>query len=159
MPAVRDYTDSDRAALGALVLALHETVRPMDPDLAPGEEILEAYLAHLIARQAETRGAIFVAEADGALVGYAVVYGSVLPAEPDERPLPGAYLADLYVAPSQRGSGLGEALVARVESHARAVGAAKLELSVLAPNADARRFYARLGFAERTVVLTKRFER
>ena len=156
MTLIREYLDTDRDALRALVLALHETVRPWDADLAPGEEIIEAYLAHLLSRRLETAGALFVAEARGALVGYACVFGRVLPRDPDERPIPYAYLADLYVAPVARQEGLGAKLISQVEAHARSVGAAKLELTVVAPNEVARRFYAAQGFSSRSVIMTKR---
>ena len=72
MVTIRTYREDDREALRGLVLALHEVVRPLDADLAPGETILDAHFDHLLRRQAQTQGTILVAEAGGHLIGYAV---------------------------------------------------------------------------------------
>jgi ribosomal protein S18 acetylase RimI-like enzyme len=53
---------------------------------------------------------------------------------------------DLAVLPGQRGRGVGHALLAAAESHARAAGCCKLTLEVLEDNLPARRLYARFGF-------------
>lgn len=61
----------------------------------------------------------------------------------------GAYLQDLYVDPSLRGRGLGRALLAATCERALANGASHMRLSVNTENRQARKFYARLGFAWR----------
>ncbi|MDZ7644623.1 MAG: GNAT family N-acetyltransferase [Woeseiaceae bacterium] len=58
---------------------------------------------------------------------------------------PGAYLQDLYVAESERGTGLGRRLLAAVAAGARADGANHLRLSVATDNEPARAFYAHTG--------------
>jgi len=52
----------------------------------------------------------------------------------------------LAVDPSKRGQGTGKALVGRFSEAMRTTGALRYELSVEARNADAQRFYERLGF-------------
>jgi ribosomal protein S18 acetylase RimI-like enzyme len=52
----------------------------------------------------------------------------------------------LAVAPGARRQGVGSALLAAAEQHARARGARKLSLRVLGTNAAAQRLYERLGF-------------
>jgi hypothetical protein len=47
MTTIRLYSDSDRDVLRRLVLALHETLRPFDADLAPGREIIDRYFEGL----------------------------------------------------------------------------------------------------------------
>lgn len=59
---------------------------------------------------------------------------------------PGVYLQDLWVAPEQRGSGLGRRLLATVVREAAAWGAAYMKLATHMTNADAVGFYRRLGF-------------
>lgn len=60
---------------------------------------------------------------------------------------PGVYVQDLWCAPAMRGQGLGSDLLAAVaDAAARDWGAAYMALSVHGHNADAGRFYARLGF-------------
>ncbi len=156
MVTVRTYREDDREALRGLVLALHEVVRPLDPDLAPGEAILDAHFDHLLRRQAQTQGAIFVAEAGGHLIGYACVFGVVTPDEVDEHPASYSVLAELYVKKDARALGAGSELMARAEELARRLGATKLELKVHAGNTAAQRYYERLGFTTRWLTMTRR---
>lgn len=58
---------------------------------------------------------------------------------------PGIYLEDLFVDPGSRGRGVGRALLAHLAALAVERGAGRLEWSVLDWNADAIRFYKRLG--------------
>lgn len=54
---------------------------------------------------------------------------------------------DIAVAPDARGQGVGQALLAAAEAHARLTGCCKLTLEVLSGNTVAQRSYARFGFA------------
>lgn len=58
---------------------------------------------------------------------------------------PGLYLEDLYVDPAHRGHGVGHALLAHLASVAIDRECGRFEWSVLDWNADAIRFYERLG--------------
>ncbi|HEX7036684.1 MAG TPA: GNAT family N-acetyltransferase [Pseudomonadales bacterium] len=71
---------------------------------------------------------VFVAERDGAIVGYLALVGS--------------YLDRLYVDPPQQGRGVGSALL----EHARRLSPLGLELHTHQQNAAARVFYERHGF-------------
>lgn len=59
---------------------------------------------------------------------------------------PGVYVQDLYVAPSQRGTGLGSKLMQAVYDRALDWSAAYCKLMVHADNEAAIAFYKRLGF-------------
>ncbi|MEP6764041.1 MAG: GNAT family N-acetyltransferase [Gemmatimonadaceae bacterium] len=59
--------------------------------------------------------------------------------------MPGLYLEDLFVDPAHRGYGVGQALLSHLAALAIERGCGRLEWSVLDWNADAIRFYARLG--------------
>ena len=61
----------------------------------------------------------------------------------------GAYLQDLYVDDSQRGTGLGRRLLAATVSVAQTDGATHLRLSVDVDNKGAQNFYRHLGFITR----------
>ena len=54
---------------------------------------------------------------------------------------------DIAVLPAQRGRGVGQALLAASEAHARERGCCKLTLEVLSGNQRALRSYQRFGFA------------
>jgi ribosomal protein S18 acetylase RimI-like enzyme len=63
----------------------------------------------------------------------------------------GLYVSDLWVAPNARGSGVGRRLLAQAGEFAHARwGASYLKLAVYHASKDARQFYDRLGFVERT---------
>ena len=79
-----------------------------------------------------------VADADGALVGFALA----LRAE-DE-----AELISVAVEPAQQGRGLGRRLVGTLLAELRAEGVRRVHLEVRSSNAVARALYASLGFSE-----------
>jgi ribosomal protein S18 acetylase RimI-like enzyme len=158
MVSIRRFAQADRESLHALVLQLHESMRPFDRDLAPGDQIIERYFHDLVSTVEQTSGAIFMAEVDDYVVGYACVYGSVTPDEADERPDSHSFLAELFVRPEYRGHEIGRRLIEQAENHAAACGSYKLELKVLAQNESAVRFYETLGYARRLIVMSKRIE-
>jgi len=70
-----------------------------------------------------------------------------------------AYIGELVVDERREGRGIGRALVDAAEAWALARGYRTLTLETGAANHDARGFYARLGFLEEGVRLTKVLER
>ncbi len=58
---------------------------------------------------------------------------------------PGLYLEDLYVQPAHRGSGLGKALLQHLAALAVERGCGRFEWCVLDWNANAIRFYEKMG--------------
>jgi RimJ/RimL family protein N-acetyltransferase len=84
--------------------------------------------------------AVFVAEADGAIVGRLSLARDAHPASP--------HVADLglMVAPSHRRRGIGRALLSRAVDWGRETGIEKLELHVFPHNEPAIRLYEEFGF-------------
>jgi ribosomal protein S18 acetylase RimI-like enzyme len=154
--AVRDYVaDRDDAALRACFVELQEAERAIDPRMPSGESIADAYLATMFERCAAWAGRVFVADADGRVVGFVTVWGRMPPQEIDDEPVDTAYVSDLVVVPASRGRGIGAALLARAEAHARAQGVASIGLGVMARNVEARRLYERLGYEPLHVEMRK----
>jgi ribosomal protein S18 acetylase RimI-like enzyme len=87
-------------------------------------------------------GAHLVAELDGRLAGYI----RVKPATTLWENAHVLGIVGLAVAPGDRRRGVGSALLAAAERHARARGARKLSLRVLGTNETAMRLYERHGF-------------
>lgn len=103
----------------------------------------EAYRRHL----SDPGTRVAIAEADGALAGYALIHWpSEFASESDaSRPLA---LHQLYCAPAMTGRGVGAALIEWALGEARALGCDAVQLSVWSGNLGAQRFYARYGFAK-----------
>ena len=82
-----------------------------------------------------------VGEVDGEVVAFALFFTnfSTFLAQP------GLYLEDLYVQPAQRGRGVGRGLLKRLGALAVQRGCGRFEWSVLDWNANAIRFYERMG--------------
>jgi GNAT superfamily N-acetyltransferase len=82
-----------------------------------------------------------IAEIDGAAVGFALFFHSFSTFLAQ----PGVYLEDLFVLPEHRGRRIGRALLERLARIAVERSCGRLEWAVLNWNADAIRFYERLG--------------
>jgi len=133
------------------------TIRPAAPADVAGMLALMYELAeferltHLfVATEASLRDALFgarasaealVAEADGKLVAYALFFHNFSTFLGRR----GLYLEDLYVQPSQRGSGLGTALLRRLAALAVERGCGRFEWTVLDWNQRAIDFYEKMG--------------
>lgn len=131
------------------------TITPVHPDSAPARVCLAAYFAELDRRFPggfdpgppgppepflPPRGAFFVATVpDGALMGcVAVTRDGPQTAE----------VKRLWVAPSARGTGLAQRLMAMAEDHARTIGATTARLDTHVSLAEAIAFYRREGWTE-----------
>ncbi len=147
MITYRDATPADGAVLGGLARATFietfGTIYNLD-DLGHflGQGSDAAYAAELADPDIEVR----FAETHGAPIGFAKLAGLKLPA-PDPSPR-AVELRQLYVYRPWHGGGVANALMDWVIARARARGADELWLSVYTENPRARRYYARLGFAE-----------
>jgi GNAT superfamily N-acetyltransferase len=92
---------------------------------------------------------VLVAEIDNELTGFAYV-------QYEAKNYPGllenaAYLHDIYVTETARGTGAGRLLIEKSIEIAKEFGADKLMLSVAAKNEIAQRFFERRGFRETMV--------
>ncbi|MFC0398655.1 GNAT family N-acetyltransferase [Paraburkholderia rhizosphaerae] len=133
--AIRAATPAD---VGAMLALMHE--------LAEYEKLTHLF----VATETDVRDALFgarpsaealVAESDGRIVGYALFfhnYSTFLGRR-------GLYLEDVYVQPSQRGSGLGSAMLRHLAALAVERQCGRFEWSVLDWNQTAIDFYERLG--------------
>jgi GNAT superfamily N-acetyltransferase len=85
----------------------------------------------------------WIAELDGVLVGYALVY--VIPYTFDLRPT--VVLKELFIGESARGRNFGHGLMNEVIEHACSLNARLLRWQVLPDNEPAKRFYRQHGAA------------
>ena len=135
-PNIREATPDDLPAIGRMIRALAEFEREPDAVKATPEQLHDA----LFGPDAVASALIALDDA-GEPAGFALWYRSFSTWEG----VPGIYLEDLYVSESQRGSGLGRALLsalARIVVHR---GWSRLEWAVLRWNSEAIAFYDSLG--------------
>ena len=140
-PTIRrvDYrAPADRAALIALLGAYAQ-----DP-MGGGSPLADEVTARLCDDLARLPSAAsFIAWVDDAPVGLINTfegYSTFM-----ARPLLNVH--DIAVLPAHRAHGIGQALLAACEAHARERGCCKLTLEVLSGNARALRSYERFGFS------------
>lgn len=124
----------DIAAARALFLAYAES---LDVDLC--FQGFDAEMARFPGEYQPPKGALFVAEAGGQVVGVAGL-----------RPAPGSYaeMKRLYLTDGARGLGLGRKLAERIIEAARGMGSAGVVLDTLPSMTAAQDIYRRLGFEE-----------
>ena len=106
-------------------------------DATPGVPAIARRLAELLGA-----GSTFAVVIGDPIAGVALV--TLRPNVWYEGPV--ALLDELYVAPEQRGGGLGTRLLHAVERECLASGAELLEINVDGEDVDARRFYERHGY-------------
>ncbi|MFC8722488.1 GNAT family N-acetyltransferase [Kitasatospora sp. NPDC057198] len=130
---IRPARDEDERAIRAVDHAAWSPlgeVAPRGPEDAP------------VFDEEHRPGQYLLAELDGRVVGYVRQVGEIpLPSNVHVRQIQG-----LGVLPEARGRRIGEALLAAACEAARADGARRMTLRVLARNAPARRLYERAGF-------------
>lgn len=119
-----------------------------------GEQLMEGtmrrFLLDDLAAMSDT-STVFIAEAsDGTPVGAATIERKA-----HFTGIPQAYLGELAVITEVEGQGVGAALLAAVETWAREHGAQIITLETGSANGHARSFYARHGYGDESVKLTK----
>ena len=155
MIGIRPYDPAaDFPALRACFIELQTWERQLEPALPEPEAVAEIYLAAMLEDCAETSGRVFVAEADGAVIGFVSVLGKVTPTA-DESLEPHAYVSDLVVRTGERGHGIGAKLMAQAEAFACEAGVARLKVGVLVRNARTAAFYRRCGFRDYATQMVK----
>ena len=145
---VAPYCSDDRAAVLALASRLCVGVarwRPTDGV----RSVVHAWVSESIDALGE-RQAVFVARADGQVVGFvAVCEQEHWSGQVD------AYVGELVTADSWEGRGVGRALLGRAEGWARDQGLDRVSLETGAANTRARAFYERQGYQDEEVRLTR----
>ena len=156
---IREYAPTDEAALIGLVLELQAFERQWDDCVRPASDIGPWYVADLLNQCARDQGTVLVAERDGKVAGYAVVYAGFSTAgDRDQIEYRYARIGDLCVTEGCRGSGIGRALIAECEARTRAAGVDVLTIRQDPANARSEQLYAALGFRAVQVVREKKLD-
>ena len=141
---LRRATVQDAAAIAAVRIdSWRATYRGMIPDAYLDGMRLEGSTelwTRVLSAPANNKTAVFVAEIDGEVVGFAA--GMFLN---EEKFGLNAELSAIYLQPAAQRAGLGRRLVALVAEAYRTHGASGLLVWVIAGNKGARKFYEQLG--------------
>jgi GNAT superfamily N-acetyltransferase len=135
-PNVRAATPDDVPAIGRMIRELAEFEREPDAVRTTPEQLHEA----LFGRDA-VASALLALDDAGQPAGFALWYRTFSTWEG----VPGVFLEDLFVAESERGSGLGKALLTALARIVVTNGWRRLEWNVLRWNGEAVAFYDALG--------------
>lgn len=132
---IRPATPADVGAIFALMLELAEFEKLTHLFVATEAGVHDALFGEQRAAEA------LVAEAGGRIVAYALFFHNFSTFLGRR----GLYLEDLYVQPSQRGSGLGRAMLQRLAAIAVERQCGRFEWTVLDWNQNAIDFYEKMG--------------
>lgn len=132
-----------RADLPTIQRLLLETWLDAYGSFIPREDLAEYLNAHysqpkLDALFEDPNVTGLVAEADGAVIGYAKLYHACA----EQR----FYAHQLYILPARQGLGLGHRLMACAEERARELGADQIWLGVMVKNAQVVAWYKKMGY-------------
>jgi len=147
---VRPARAADRPAISALqegLEALHARLQPRFFRVLVGPRAHEADESPV--------EALLVVEDEQAICGVCRVVVYDTPRAPLMVPARRAHVEELYVHQAHRRSGCGRALMEAAGRWARERGAIELVLTVWDGNADAERFYERLGYRRVSQALAK----
>jgi ribosomal protein S18 acetylase RimI-like enzyme len=153
--SVRLALPSDRPALRAAIVELHEAERRLHDSRLPGEETADAYLVWMLAETARD-GVVFVAEASGLFAGFAagwIVQENMIEETPDSNRF--GCVSDICVLPAFRGRRIAARLLEALEARLSLSGVSRIRLSALARNTSARAAYERAGYDVYEVVYEK----
>lgn len=153
--AIRSATRADLEAigkLGALLVRIHHDFDPLR-FLAASPETEKGY-GSFLGKQLEQRDIlVMVAELEGSVVGY--TYAGIEGVDYMALRGPAGALYDIVVDPAHRGQGVGQALLEGTLSALAKRGAPRVVLSTAKKNAAAQRLFARAGFRETMIEMTR----
>jgi ribosomal protein S18 acetylase RimI-like enzyme len=154
-PTVRRATAADLPAIGLLGAELVRVHHSFDPQrfIAATAQTAQGYGAYLGTQFTQPHAVILVASHGDDVVGYA--WAGLEGFDYMALRAPAGVLYDIVVAAGQRGHGIGQRLLSAVLAELTAAGAPRMVLSTAARNASAQRLFARNGFRDTMIEMTR----
>jgi ribosomal protein S18 acetylase RimI-like enzyme len=155
---IRKAEPQDLPSLGRLGALLVQTHYAFDRKrfLAPGKGTERGYASFLGNVLESADSCVFVAQKDGAIVGY--VFGALEPLSWKELRGPAGFIHDVLVIEEARRLGIGTKLMQAAIEWLREHGAPRVILGTAAPNAAAQALFRHLGFRDTMVEMTMELE-
>ena len=106
---IREFDSiSDFDGLRQCVISLQDFEREIDPRMPPGASIVDDYIADIFRRCSEQDGKILVADSNGSVAGYVLVFCKVVCDDIIDGSYEFGRISDLVVLDDFRGMGLGK---------------------------------------------------
>ena len=152
---IRRADDRDLPELGRLGALLLRTHHDFDRQrfLAPRPDSEQGYAWFLGTQLNRHDAVVCVAERGGHVVGY--VYAGIEPLSWKELRDEAGFIHDVYVDDSARGLGIATALLEEAARWLADHGVPRVLLWTAAPNTAAQRLFARLGFRQTMIEMTR----
>jgi ribosomal protein S18 acetylase RimI-like enzyme len=152
---VRPATPADLPTIGRLGAALVGTHHALDPArfMAPSSRTADGYAAFIGSQLTRSDVVVLVAEEGGQVVGYC--YAGIEGRDYMSLRGPAGVVHDLVVAPESRGRGVGRRLLDAMLQDLVARGAPQVVLHTASLNQTARHLFARMGFRDTMVEMTR----
>ncbi len=151
---IRRAEDRDTAGISALLYQVHKVHSDVRPDIfiTGGIKYTERELKEIIHDDSRP---IFVAEADGAVIGYAFCVHICHENDSSLTDINTLYIDDLCVDENVRGMHTGTSLYGYVVDYARKSGCYNVTLNVWADNKGALKFYEKIGMKVQKIGMEK----
>lgn len=157
-PVVRRATSADLPRLGRLGALLVEVHHDFDPQrfLPTRNRTPADYASFLVTQLEDPDVAVFVADFNGDLIGYA--YAAVEGFDYITLRGPAGLLHDIVVEPDYRGRGVGRMLLEAALAFLKSRGAPRVVLSTAERNEVAQRLFASVGFRRTMIEMTRELD-
>ncbi|HJQ21049.1 MAG TPA: GNAT family N-acetyltransferase [Gemmatimonadaceae bacterium] len=155
---IRKATRGDGTELGRLGALLVREHHAFDPKrfLDVSEDTEEGYGSYLVSQLRKSSAAVFVAEDDGRVIGYA--WGGLEGIDYMALRGPAGAIYDVIVDPSHRRKGVGRMLLSAIMAFLKSADAPRVVLSTAVQNEPARRLFASAGFRPTMTEMTAELE-
>ena len=155
---IRPATRADLSAIGRLGALLVKVHHDFDPQrfFAATSRTPAGYASFLGSQLDEPDVAVLVAEVDGKVLGY--TYAGVEGTDYMALRGPAGVLYDIIVDPEHRGRGIGGMLLDATLAFLASRRAPRAVLSTAARNETAQRLFARAGFRDTMIEMTRELE-
>ena len=152
---VRRATTADLPALGKLGAMLIREHHAFDPKrfMQPRGDPEEGYAWFLGTQLQEADVAVFVAERNGAVIGY--LYAGVEPLSWKELRDEAGFIHDIVVDPDNRRLGVGSVLIEAACDWFRSIGAPRVVLWTAEKNGKAQHLFESRGFRRTMIEMTR----
>lgn len=156
---VRSYLTEDRNQLLGLMQEFMDYLESLDPMKRTvfSPQAGKYLVGKMLTDTATNQGHVFVAEESGKIVGF--IGGYVSKQSEDElmeskKVTPGT-ICEFYITTEFRYLGIGSQLIQQMEQYLKSQGCTMIRFEVFAPNTQARDFYRKKGYQDRSIIISK----